>query len=435
MSLFNPLSHRCCQHNHSMGWPFFAEHMWMATNDNGLAAVLYSANSVTAKAGDGRNVTIEETTHYPFDESIELKISTGARANRFPLYLRLPEWCSSPRISVNGSVTSLKGKRGYAVVDRNWKTGDRVKIDFPMTIGVTTWTENMNSKSVSYGPLTFSLKIKELTTKEDATKSTEGDSHWQKTTDFSKWPAYQLMPGSTWNYALASDSFQVVKRAWPKSDFPWTQKESPISIEAKGKVLPQWGVDRTGLVAKLQPSPTVSKSKTESIELIPMGAARLRISSFPWVSASGKAWKETPKPLPWHPMASHCFGGDTVEAMDDQVLPSSSADETVPRMTFWDHKGTQEWAQYTFDKPRTVNSVGVYWFDDTGKGMCRVPKFWKVLGRVGDQWLPIPTSVEHGVAKDRFNTVSFGPVQVTGLRLVIQLQDGFSAGILEWRVR
>lgn len=64
--MMNPLSNRCCQHNHTQGWPYYAENLWMATPDNGLAAVLYAASQVTAKVGEGIQVTLEEQTHYLF---------------------------------------------------------------------------------------------------------------------------------------------------------------------------------------------------------------------------------------------------------------------------------------------------------------------------------------------------------------------------------
>ena len=38
--MMNPFSSRCCQHNHSMGWPYFTKHLWLATPDHGLCAVL-----------------------------------------------------------------------------------------------------------------------------------------------------------------------------------------------------------------------------------------------------------------------------------------------------------------------------------------------------------------------------------------------------------
>ncbi|MEJ7678596.1 MAG: hypothetical protein WKG06_12200 [Segetibacter sp.] len=52
--MMNPFSSRCCQHNHSQGWPYYAEHLWMATPDNGIAAMLYNSSEVTAKVGNGK---------------------------------------------------------------------------------------------------------------------------------------------------------------------------------------------------------------------------------------------------------------------------------------------------------------------------------------------------------------------------------------------
>ena len=54
MLSYNPFEvYRCCQHNVSHGWPYYAEHLWLATGDGGLCASLYAAREVTAKVGDG----------------------------------------------------------------------------------------------------------------------------------------------------------------------------------------------------------------------------------------------------------------------------------------------------------------------------------------------------------------------------------------------
>src|SRR5436190_2995529 len=65
--MMNPFSSRCCQHNHSQGWPYYAEHLFMATPDNGIAAILYNSSDVTVKVGSGKEVTLKQTTNYPFD--------------------------------------------------------------------------------------------------------------------------------------------------------------------------------------------------------------------------------------------------------------------------------------------------------------------------------------------------------------------------------
>ncbi len=69
--------YRCCQHNVSHGWPYYAEELWLATPDNGLCASLYAASEVSAKAGDGAAVKITEETDYPFRDTVKFTIETG----------------------------------------------------------------------------------------------------------------------------------------------------------------------------------------------------------------------------------------------------------------------------------------------------------------------------------------------------------------------
>ena len=64
------------------------------------------------------------------------------------------------------------------------------------------------------------------------------------------------------------------------------------------------------------------------------------------------------------PSASHFFPADALVALNNQAKPSKSDDESIPRFTWWDHRGTKEWVQYDFDKPTRVSAVEVYWFDE-----------------------------------------------------------------------
>src|SRR5436305_953884 len=135
----NPHSHRCCQHNFGHGWPYLAEHLWMATGDDGLAAVVYSDCEVTAKVGDGTEVTLTENTHYPFDERVEIVVA-ASKATRFPLYLRVPEWCDRPSVRINDADVALSGEgRGYVRLDRTWQPGDRISLTMPMKVRLRTW--------------------------------------------------------------------------------------------------------------------------------------------------------------------------------------------------------------------------------------------------------------------------------------------------------
>jgi len=130
--------------------------------------------------------------------------------------------------------------------------------------------------------------------------------------------------------------------------------------------------------------------------------------------------------------ASHSHSGDAISALSDQAEPKNSNDHSIPRFTWWSHRGTREWVQYNFKAPKKVSGVQVYWFEDTSG--CRTPKSWKLLYKDGSAWKPVSTLDELSTAKDRFVKVSFAPVRTTSLRIEVLLKKGKSSGILEWKV-
>lgn len=285
--MMNPFSSRCCQHNHAQGWPYYSEHVFMATPDNGIAALLYSESVVNAIVGSGQNVTIESAGHYPFDEEVHFIFKTD-KDIQFPFYLRIPKWCTAAQVKINGVATGKTfTPSSYAKITRVWKNGDKVSLSLPMAIKIRQWKENKNSISVDRGPLTYSLKIQEKYVKADSKASAIGDSKWQDHADADKWPSYEIYPEGAWNYGLPSrylsdpSSLTVKRKAWPEDNFPFTPQQVPITIEAKGALVPGWNIDPYGLTGVLPESPVRVASALENIELIPMGAARLRISAFP----------------------------------------------------------------------------------------------------------------------------------------------------------
>ena len=287
--MMNPFSSRCCQHNHSNGWSYYAENLWMATPDNGLAAVLFNESEVKAKVGNGTEVTLKQETNYPFEGQIRLTIQTP-KSVRFPLYLRIPTWCAQPTVQVNGQDVAVDVKPGqYLKLTDTWNNGDRIRLNLPMNLQVRTWTKNKNSVSINYGPLTYSLKIKEEYVRQQSDKTAQHDAKWQAGADPTAWPSFEIFPKSAWNYGLVLDaaqperSFEVVRRHWPASKFPFTNDDAPIELKAKAKRIPAWVLDEHGLCAVLPQSPVDSAEPVEEVTLIPMGAARLRISAFPVV--------------------------------------------------------------------------------------------------------------------------------------------------------
>ncbi|HBB01856.1 MAG TPA: hypothetical protein DCZ19_12400 [Porphyromonadaceae bacterium] len=285
----NPFSSRCCQHNHGQGWPYFIEHLVMATPDNGIAAAIYGACKASVKVGDGKLVEIVEETNYPFEESIKFTVHTSGKVT-FPLYLRIPSWTNNPSVVINGKKVPANLMAGkYVRLEREWKKGDQIVLNIPMKLSQSVWHVNQESRSIHYGPLTFSLKIKENYVKVGSVETAIGDSKWQKNADPTKWPSYEIYPASDWNYALVIDesqplekNFDVIRTTWPSDNHPFKVETAPIEIRAKGKKLIGWGIDQYGLTGEIPIKERQGfDSKTDEITLIPMGAARLRISAFP----------------------------------------------------------------------------------------------------------------------------------------------------------
>jgi hypothetical protein len=144
------------------------------------------------------------------------------------------------------------------------------------------------------------------------------------------------------------------------------------------------------------------------------------------------------RPTPWPTVATTSTvtsspSGRNPRLVNDGEDPASSDD---PSAYFdWPRRGTSEWLEYAFEKPSRVSRVDVYWFDDTGRGQVRVPASWRLLYREGSVWKPVASSDAFGVARDRYNTVTFSPVVTSGLRLEVTMQPERSTGVQEWKVR
>ncbi len=281
--------HRCCQHNTAMGWPRFVRNLWQATPDNGLIAWLYSPSTVKAKLGkDGTTVRVACETSYPFTDKIAMTISTD-KAVAFPIYLRIPGWCRDVEVRVSGDQMRVANQSGKLIkIARTWQDGDTIHLRFAMEISATTWPRN-GAVTIDRGPLSYSVRIKE---------------NWEKDPDSTEeWPRWSLTPASPWNYGLAidprnpSDAIKVETAKKPATQ-PWSEEDAPVVLKVPAKRIPEWKASIKNTVDSVREGPVKSDAPMETIEMIPMGCAHLRMSVLPVISESKDAreWNDIPNP-------------------------------------------------------------------------------------------------------------------------------------------
>ncbi len=262
----------CCTANYHQGWPKFTNSLWMFSGaaehdrDDGLVAAAYAPCEVHTLVR-GIPVRVVEETDYPFRGSIRITVAPD-NPIAFPLQLRIPGWAKGTTIRVNGENFGNPDPGTFARIERTWRAGDRIGIEFPMRLRTSRWFND--SVSIERGPLVFSYGIGE---------------DWVKLRDNGLRSAdWQVFPATPWNYALDVDlddpESAVVVTETPVGPGPFTREHAPVRLHAKARQVQQWRAD-DGAANPLPQSPVASQQQEETVTLIPYAAAKLRITAFP----------------------------------------------------------------------------------------------------------------------------------------------------------
>ncbi len=257
----------CCTANYHQGWPKLTGSLWMRSagaSGDGLVATLYAPCTVDTHVGSQR-VQLREETDYPFRETIRITVTPEAPM-RFPLQLRIPAWAAGASVRVNGVESESVRPGSFARLERTWKPGDVVELHLPMVPAASRWYNR--SLALSRGPLVFSLD--------------PGES-WVKLRDRGLTADWQVFPQEAWNYGLRTDEGSAPKIEVVETTIgarPFSAAGAPIRLRVPGRRLDRWRSE-DGVAQAVPAGLQTSTVPEQMLELIPYGAAKLRITAFP----------------------------------------------------------------------------------------------------------------------------------------------------------
>ena len=126
----------------------------------------YGSSRVTTRLPNGPAVTLNQESEYPWNGKVRITIA-DCGPNAFTLKLRIPSWTKTASIRVNDRLADgLPSPGDYFEVRRNWRTGDIVDLDIPMTSQLIEANpaveETLNQVAVKRGPMVYCLESVDL---------------------------------------------------------------------------------------------------------------------------------------------------------------------------------------------------------------------------------------------------------------------------------
>jgi DUF1680 family protein len=395
----------CCPGNVARFVPSVGGYFY-AQKDKSIYVNLFAAGSASFKLPDN-TVSLEQKTNYPWDGDLQITVSPE-KTGSFEVKVRIPGWAinkpipsglytfedtfaGQPEILLNDKPVKLALQQGYVVFNRKWKKGDRIHIKLPMPVrriqANAKVEADKNKLAIERGPLVYCAE----------------------------WPDNK-------------DNKVLNLMITPEATLKETRKPDLL----KGL----YTVSAAGKSASRTFSTQISTVDTD-VTLIPYyawahrGAGEMMV----WIPDKPDAARPLPAPtIASNSKLSASHKMRTLMALNDQMEPKNSNDQSIIFYHWWPMKDTIQWVQYDFEKPATVSSSKVYWFDDGPFGGCRIPAGWRLLYKQGDAWIPVKTKEEYAVAKDQYSSVSFESVTTSALRMEITLPKDHSSGMMEWSV-
>lgn len=250
----------CCTANMHQGWPKFLSSLWMKTKKGGVACISYVPCTIKTNISENNSMKIKVNSEYPFREEVEICVSLDREEN-FEIMFRIPAWCKTPSIVIDDKEVELDLHNGFAVIKREWKKENIIRVNFPMEIKKVV--RNNYSCSIERGPLVYALPIKE---------------QWYKLINREKFHDWEVYPQSQWKYAIDQYGHGKIKYSEMRYQ-PFDSLNSPVEIELQGYLVSNWGMKNNS--AGEPPLNPEIQGEGATISLVPYGGTKLRIGEFP----------------------------------------------------------------------------------------------------------------------------------------------------------
>ena len=101
-------------------------------NEKELYVNLYTGGILDTVKGGKKNRLIIET-EYPWKGQVRIRVE-NQEDTAFTLALRIPGWCQSYVLKVNGLEEKGNLEKGYVLLERTWKNGDEIALEMDMPV-------------------------------------------------------------------------------------------------------------------------------------------------------------------------------------------------------------------------------------------------------------------------------------------------------------
>ncbi len=120
-------------------------------NENSIFVNRYTSSKVN---WEEKGLTITQTADLPV---VTFTVNGSADAE---IVLRVPDWCKDkPTVKINGEKKLVREKNGFITLNREWRDGDVVEYEMPMSITVHPLPDNENAVAFKYGPWVLSADM------------------------------------------------------------------------------------------------------------------------------------------------------------------------------------------------------------------------------------------------------------------------------------